>query len=269
MSEQIYTFRDPSFDLNRSFNYKLLIQIDVDSFSYAIIEKELVALGMNCSLNEFSDPQELAGELTANYKEVIIGLAAKGFTLVPAPLFSEDQLINYARLLDVKADEKILAQKLNEQNFIIYKVDEKAISTIQRFGLNKTVYLSKGRITAVAQSNPSNYDLYLHTDNGKAEFLYFKDNNIRFYNSFEFIDENDIAYFSALVVEELDLSTGSVRLKLSGSIASEEKYSILLSKFFKAVSFFDPQLLELPGHIASQQILNLAALTLCGSSEVL
>ena len=268
MSEQ-NTFRDLSFDLNRSAYYKLLLQIDSNSFSYAITyEKELVALGTDYGLSELSDPQDLAEELAVNYKEIIIGIKGNGFTLVPAPLFSEDQIANYALLLDVKANEKVFAKRLDEKNFIIYKVDEKRVAAVQHFGLDKIVYSGKGLITAIAQASPLNNQLYLYAENGKVEFLYFKDNSIRFYNSFEFTDENDIAYFAAFVSEELGLSPNQVNLKLSGSVASEEKYSILLSKFFESVSLFDPQILELPGHIDSKQILNLAALTLCGSLEV-
>jgi len=169
MSEQIYTFRDPSFNLNQAYYYTLLIQIDEKSFSYAITYKQdLMAWGTNCNLAELSDPQELAEELTATYKKVIIGVPSGIFTLIPDALFSKDQIGNYARLLDVSSDERVLAQPLDNQNYIIYKVNESTLLTAQKFGLQNVVYLNKGWITAAAQDNPGNQDLYLHTENSKA-----------------------------------------------------------------------------------------------------
>ncbi|MCC8426020.1 DUF3822 family protein [Mucilaginibacter sp. UR6-11] len=270
MSEQIYTFRDPSFNLNEAYYYTLLIQVDAMSFSYAITyKKQLLAWDANCNLAELSDPQELANELTATYKKVIIGLPANGFTLVPAPLFSKNQAANYARLLDVKPDEKVFAQPLDTQNFIIYKVDEKIVSAVEKFDLDNAVYIGKGWITAAAENNPTGEDIYLHTENGRAEFLCLKNGTIRFYNSFEFQNEDDLAYYAALVVQELGLYPYNVHLKLSGSVKPEDKFSIRLTEFFPNVTFFNPQLLELPEQINSQQVLTLAALSLCESSEVL
>jgi hypothetical protein len=270
MGEQIYTFRDTSFNINQAYYYTLLIQINNDSFSYAITyKKQLLAWDTNCNLAELSQPQELQDELNATYKKVVIGLPADGFTLVPAALFAKHQVANYARVLDVKLHDRILAQSLDKQNFIIYKLDESIVSSVQRFDLNNAVYVNKGWIIAAAQNNPGNQDIYLHAENGKAEFLNFKNGSIRFYNNFEYKNEQDLAYYAAFVVEELGILTQNVHFKLSGSIQPEDKYSTRLADFFHHITFFNPQLLELPDQISSQQILTLAALSLCGSLEEL
>ena len=268
MSEQIYTFRDPSFNLNQAYYYTLLIQIDEKSFSYAITyKKDLMAWDTNCSLAELTDPQELAEELTATYKNVVVGLPSGLFTLVPNELFGKNQIANYARLLDVKDDERVLAQTLDNQNYIIYKVDEKLTTAAQRFDLQNAVYLNKGWITAAAQDNPTNQTLYLHAENGRANFLYFKNGAIRFYNNFDFESEGDLGYYAALVTDELSLTPNSVNLKLSGGLKSGDKFTTTLNRFFPNLTFFNPPLLNLPSQISSQQIFTLAALSLCGSLE--
>jgi hypothetical protein len=269
MSEQIYTYRDISFNLSQAYYYTLLIQIDAVSFSYGIAyKKQLIAWDANCSLNELSDPQELAEELSATYKKVVIGLPANGFTLVPRPLFKKDKVADYARLLDVKPAEKVLAQVLDAQNVIIYKVDEKIISAVQKFDLANTVYIGKGWITAMAQKSPANNALYLYTENEKVEFLAFKDGRIRFYNRFEFKSEDDLVYFTAFVTNELNMPPRSTHLKLSGDIKPGDQYNSRLAEFFSEISFSDLQLLELPQQISPQQVSTLATLSLCGSLEV-
>jgi hypothetical protein len=269
MGEQTYTFSDPSFNIDRSSYYTLLIQVNKDSFSYAVTnDKQLIASGLNLNLAELENLQELTDVLTATYKNTVVGLAADGFMLVPAQLFSKDQIANYAHLLNVKTNEKVLAQELDNKNYIIYKTSEKTITSAQRFGLNNVVYLGKGLINAVAQSDPTDHDIYLHVENGNAAFLYFKNGNIRFYNSFEYQTEDDLVYYASLVAEELGLSTNDVELKLSTDPSFEERHMARLTQFFKDVVLFDPQLLELPEGTNSQQIITLAALSLCASSEV-
>jgi hypothetical protein len=270
MSEQIYTFRDPSFNINQAYYYTLLIQISGGYFSYAITyKKQLLAWDTNCNLAELSNPQELAEELNATYKKVVVGLPSDGFTLIPAPLFIKNQVANYARLLDVKAEERVLAQVLDNKNYIIYKVDDKIVSAVKRFDLNNAVYGNKGWIAAAAQNNPSSQDIYLHTENGRAEFLNFKNGSIRFYNNFDYKNEEDLAYYASFVIEELGIPAQNVHFKLSGSLKPEDKYSNRLAEFFQHVTFFNPQLLDVPEQISQAQILTLAALSLCGSSEVL
>jgi hypothetical protein len=268
MAEQIYTYQDPLFNLNQAYYYSLLIQVDAASFSYAITyKKQLMVLRTNCSLTELTDPQEMAELFDANYKKIVVGLPANGFTLIPSAIFNKEHIAGYARLLDVKPAEKVLAQQLDDDNHIIYKVDESVITAVHKFDLDNTVYLNQGWITAVTQNNPQNTDLYLYTENGKAAFLYFNDGKIRFYNTFEFKSEDDLAYYASLVAQELDLAPNHIYLKLSGNIEPNDSYGRRLSSFFPDVVLNDLQILELPAEIPSQQIMTLAALSLCGSSE--
>ncbi len=262
MAEQIYTYRDPSFNLNQAYDYTLLMQIDASSFSYAVTYKKvLLAWGTNCSL------KELAGELSAAYKKVVIGLPAKGFSLIPAAVFDKEHVTGYARLLDVKPDEKVLAQQLDDQNFIIYKVDAKIIPAVEKFGLANTVYLYKGWIRAIGQNDPEENSIYINLNNNKADFLYFKNGHIRFYNSFEYVTTDDLAYFAALVAEELELVPGDTTLVLSGNTPDDAPNR--LAEFFKEAVFNSTGALYLPDGIPTHQIMALAALNLCGSLEEL
>jgi len=262
MTEQIYTYRDPSFNLNQAYDYTLLMQIDASSFSYAVTYKKLLlAWGTNYSLDE------LAGDLSAAYKKVVIGLPANGFSLIPAAIFDKEHITGYARLLDVKPDEKVLAQQLDDQNFIIYKVDEKIIPAVEKFGLANTVYLYEGWIMAIAQNDPAENSIYINLTHNKADFLYFKNSNIRFYNSFEYVTTDDLAYFAAFVAEELELAPGNTSLVLSGNTPDDVENG--LSQFFKEAVFNSTGILYLPDGIPTHQIMALAALNLCGSSEEL
>jgi hypothetical protein len=270
MSQQINTYRNDTLNFNEADQYTLLLLVEALSFTYAVVlNQQLLAYDAHCALAELSHPQQLQQILSASYKKVVIGLTGDGFTLVPTHLFKTNRVVDIARLLDVKEKERVLAQPLDENNQVVYKVGEQRLEAVAKFDLKNIVFAANGLAKAITHDNPSNNNLYLHIATGKVEFLYFKHNKLRFYNSFEFKSADDVVYFSALVTRELDLSPQHITLVISGNINSGDGTYIRLAEFFPEVAINKIKLLELPAQIAHHQIISLAALTLCGSSEVL
>lgn len=261
-------YQDNNFNLYQAYSYILLLQLEATSFSYAVVYKNrLLVSAQNCSLNELADPNQLSDLLSSTYKKVIIGLPATGLTLVPKSLFKENHVADIARFLDVKAREKVFAQTLDDQNNIIYKTDMALMSAVEKFGLQNTVYMAKGWINAIAKSSPPATNLYIDIIKDTAQFLYFSSNKLRFYNTFEFKNENDLAYFASFVTEELNLKPNDITLILSGDINKGDKNMNRLADFFPNVELNTIEVLELPGQIPAHKFMALAALSLCGSSE--
>lgn len=268
MSEYNYNYHDDNFSLDEAHGYTLLIQIEKTSFSYAITDQDkLVACADMHPLDELSNPQELLDLLSASYKNVVIGLPASGFTLVPQTLYNHERVTDFARFLDVKAGEKISAQILDNDNTIVYKTDEAVINAAEEFGLRNTVFTSKGWITAIAQNSPADTDLFIHINNNIAEFTAFKAGKLRFYNRFEFQNNDELTYFTALVTQELNLQPADISAYLSGDVDAEDQSIARLAEFFGKVELNNLQVVQLPQEINSHKVLSLAALSLCVSSE--
>src|SRR6187402_1522720 len=120
MTDQTYTYRDSTLNLNEANNYTLLLQVNADSFAYAIVnDKQLMACSTNCDIDELTTPKQLYERLTAQYKKTVITLPAKAFMLVPYNLFDAGHIADFARLLDIKEDEKVLAQLLDAENYVV------------------------------------------------------------------------------------------------------------------------------------------------------
>src|ERR1700742_4988848 len=118
----INNYTDNTFNLYQAYSYTLLLQVEANSFSYAVVNNNrLLVSAQDCDLQELAQPRQLHDLLSATYRKVIIGMPSSAFTLVPNGLFSEDRISGFARYLDVKDDEKVFAQNLDEQNAIIYK----------------------------------------------------------------------------------------------------------------------------------------------------
>jgi hypothetical protein len=268
MSDNNNNYTDSSFNLYQAYSYTLLLQVEASSFSYAIVHNNrLLVSAQNCDIDELAHPKQLSDLLGATYKKVIIGLPATGLTLVPKSLFSEEHVADFARFLDVKANEKVFAQKLDDQNLIIYKTNADLVAAVEKFNLQNTVYNAEGWIKIIAKSAPPNNKLYLEIGNNTVQFVYFAEGALRFYNTFEFKNEDELVYFTSFVCEELNLKPQYSVLVLSGDIDAGDNNMNRVANFYPKIEINSLRVLELPSQIASHKFLALAALSLCGSSE--
>jgi hypothetical protein len=270
MSEKITHYREENFSLYQvNGNYTLLLQLDSLTFSYAVVyQNRLMAWAADCDLNEFDDPSPAHDLLTYNYKTVVTGLPSTGFTLVPQALYNADHLAGFARFLDVKPSEKVFSQALDDSNYVIYKADSEMIAEAEKFGLDSVVFMAKGWIAAVAKNNPHPSHIYLNLDKKQVEILYFSGSKLRFYNTFHFNNTDELTYYAIYAAQQLGLEPQNLILILSGDIEMEDDNAKRLAEFFNGVELNNLQTLVLPPQVAAHQIMALAALSLCVSSEV-
>ncbi|MEO8884601.1 MAG: DUF3822 family protein [Mucilaginibacter sp.] len=262
MTEQTYTYNHNSFNLNEAGNYTLLIQANAKTFDYAITHnKTLMSLGTNCAVDELTSSDKLMAE----YKQTVITVPAKAFTLVPVNLFDAARLADMARVLDVKENEKVLAQVLDEDNYVIYKSDEQLVRNTSSLDTKNIKFAPDGWLKAIEQSGPSNSYLHLNINGTYVEFAYFKGNKLRFYNKFEATSPEELLYFTLMVSNELELKQQQTTLVLSGSINPGDAHYKNLAEYFFNVRLNSQQPLELPADmdIPAHQLLYLSALYLC------
>jgi len=270
MSNHIYNYIDPDLTLRQvNSDYTLLLQIYPASFSYAIVYRDrLMAWAEDCDLSLMDDPGQDHELLNYDYKNVITGLEPAAFTLVPNALFDDGKIADFARYLDVKINEKVLAQPLDEENYILYKADASVAETAEIYGLQKAVFINKGWINLIAKSEPTNNDLYLNIDKKWVTLLYFSDSKLRFYNSFNFNNPDELTYYTAYVAKELQLQPRDLNVIVSGDFNVDDNNGSRLAEFFNGVEENHLKAVEIPHGIFSHQLLALTALSLCVSSEV-
>ena len=258
-------YQNSDFNLYRAYSYTLLLQVENSSFSYAIVQRnKLIVLVQNCELHELARPDELKDILTASYNKIIIGLPASGFSLIPERLFDYDKASGFARILDVKSHEKVLVQLFDDQNIIIYKTDEDLSLSAESYNPNKLVYNLVGWIKAIAKSNPDNNNLYLNINNETAHFLHFTSGSLRFYNSFDFNSEDDLAYYTAFVTGELNLKPQRISIIISGDADKDDKNFNRLAEFYPNIDLNNLQVVEFPPELPAHKYLSIAALSVCG-----
>lgn len=251
--------------------YTLLIRIGLHSFSYAVAgQGRLVVLKENLDLTELSEPSDSNKMLIAEYKQYIVGVPYTGFTLVPASLFNPEKVADFARFLDVKRDEKVFSQVLDADNQVIFKASTALVDLVaEKFGINSIVFAPKGWIKLTAYNSPADNQIFVNVEGDKAEFLNFKEGKLRFYNSFDFMVADELAYYATLVANELQLQPADVTIVLSGGITPDDENGMRLDRFFGKLELNTMSSLSLPEKTMPHDILPLTALSLCGSSEAI
>jgi Protein of unknown function (DUF3822) len=270
MSNRNYQYLDPDFSPEKTKKYTLLVKADNTAFSFAVTDKnKLLVLTEGHNINELNGPTDENDFLFKSYKQSIIGLSGNAFTFVPVSLFDPEKVADFARFLDVKATEKVFSLPFDADNQVIFKAGEPLLSAIaDKFDLKDVVFAPKGWATTVAGNGPSNNDLFLNITDETVEILNFKGDKLRFYNTFEFQNEDELVYFTSFVAGELQLAPESISLILSGEIELDDKNYNRLGEFFNKVELNGTGIVNMPAQFSPHSSLALTALTLCGSSGV-
>ncbi len=252
------------FSPEKAKDYTLLIQIRNTDFSFAVVyQNALLAWGNGYPLSELITPADFIHFLTpTDYQKVIIGLTPLVFNIIPKPLYQEKHLVQLVKLLDISETDKVYSQTLDTDNQVVFKDSNEVLPTlIARYPNHQIVFGYKGWLEAIVKTEPVVTNLYIDVQATEVHFAYFKESKLRFYNSFIYADPNDLAYFTALTTNELQLQPEDTHLVISG----DADISLgNLKDFFPHIDT-NPieQLQQLPSGITAQQLLSLAALMLC------
>lgn len=270
MADQVYNYRDPNTGIYQvNDQYTLLLEVYPESVSYAVVyQNKLMAWCKNCDHKILAEPGQTHEFLNYRYKNIVLALPSTGFTLVPNALYDTSRVVTIAHFLDVKPHEKVFAHALDNENHIVFKVDESLTKLTEKFDLQNVVHISKGWVKAIETNNPQSYNLYLNFDKQQVEIVWFSNGKLRFYNTFNFHNPDELVYYTGMVAKELQLTQRTTNLVVSGDINQDDKNATRLAEFFNGVDENELKLIELPAEIFPHQVLSLTALSLCVSSEV-
>jgi hypothetical protein len=265
MNEPAFYYTNDEIDLQQAGSYTLLLKLNTSTFAYAVVQSNrlLEWQGIN-PVDELTNPADIAELLNANYKQVIVGLPAITYTLIPESIYNEAHVNDFARYLDVQANESVFVQQLDNENRVLYKVTADVVAAAGKFGLENTVFGLKGWVKAVAGSNPADDTLYADISGSKVSFLYYNYGKLRFLNTFDFFTADELSYYAVFVTEQLKMQPGKTRICLSGEVSAGDAEFTRLSGFFNEVETTNLHILQLPHEVETQHILPVAALTLCG-----
>jgi hypothetical protein len=266
MANHIYTYQHDTFSLNLAGQYTLLLQVlSKSSAAFAITHHNKI-LAYNHQVDLGDNTADITALLNAHYQQVVVGLPATAFMLVPSVIFDASKATDMARFLNPASGEKVFIQPFDKDNHIVYKADQQVLSALPaHFDLGKATYACKGWAAAIAAHHPADHDIYLNMNSGRLQVLNFNQGVVRFYNQFECNNEDELVYFTSLAVQELQLNAKYIKVVVSGSIQHNDTFMSRLGEFYDRAEINNMQVLPLPEEIAAQQALATTALSLCAS----
>ena len=243
--------------------HKLSIQVSLNGLSFCILDTIANSLALSHSLpfkrevSPFDLHREIKqsfrdeGVLDFSFSEVIAIHRNALFSLVPQPLFDEEQLPNYLKYnakilgtdhLDYDVLEglemaNVYVPFTNVNNFIFDLFGEfefKHSGTVLLETLNKLPSSRQGSIC------------YLHLAESQMDLAVFASKKLAFYNSFAISSAEDVLYYLLFSLEQLNLDPQSLKLRLLGEITEEDRIYEFCTEYFENVSLFVPPDTTLP-----------------------
>ncbi len=186
------------------------------------------------------------------FSEIVVVHRNNLFSLVPKALFNEDELANY-----LKFNTKILANDhLAHDELESFDINNVYVPFVN---INNYIYDLFGEFTfkhngtVMVESLMNNHATtkeavcYIHTSQRQMDVTVIASKKLLLFNSFNFVTKEDFLYYLLFTLEQLELNTESVSIKLFGDIEKGDDIYDLCYNYVKDVSIFYPSFTEHPG----------------------
>ena len=256
---------DDSFDIEKTKQYILSIQVSLDGFSFLIIhptENRIVAFKstplkissenlLARRLKEWLESEEL---LKKSFESVRLFIFTENFTLVPEEYFGDDWHQDLTSMLfQEEADNKIIENKIESlKAYLVFPIPSEIVEVLQLFfpenlenihpvaKLLQTPVKSKKRNSAVIVSTKKYFSLIV-TQNNKLLLA----------NIFQTAHQNDLVYNVLNTFQQLEIARSETDLYVAGSITQNTEIEGLLKPYFENIST-----LKTEGTITNPEITN-------------
>ena len=232
------------------------IHISLNGLSFSIVDliSDEISFYKKHVFTKKTTPKNLLKELKKHFKEtpelndafssVKIIHYNNLSTVVPEVVFDKNNALSYLKFNsqilqnDYVAYDQIFNNEcvnvyipyVNINNFIFKKFDSFIYNHYSSIILEEVKSNEKNSI------NPS---LYLNICLNHLEIIYFEDNKLIFYNTFDYSTKEDVIYYLLFTIDQLKLNPEKTPLIISGSISVDDEYYEIIYKYVRNVSLYD------------------------------
>lgn len=240
-----------SFDLEKTNEYTLSIQISLDGFSFSVYnpqENKVIAFkcspikisGLNLILRHFSEWVEAEELLQKNYLKTSLIYFTTEFSLIPESLFIS-KLVHEAtnRLTEenkLKTPVINSIEGLNTLAKILFYIPTDLAEFIkQKFSSSELIHPVQFVIKSIPDSSKNNKVILLY--NKKSSLMVASRNNqILLANGFNINHSNDLVYYTLNTLMQLNLNLKETELFIAEALVKDEKTEQLLHPYFADIS---------------------------------
>ncbi len=252
---EIVNIRDPENVLSTTGKNFLSMELLPGGFSYSVLDTDKFRYTYLESV-EFEQPRDHEHYaqlldlftrskklLTSSYQRISLAFSSPKVTFVPADLFSymdKNKFVDFN--IYPEDDFEIKTDKLN--NLSAY-----ALYPFPRVLLQKINYLFPGcrlrhistslieNILYMVRYGRLNPDLVIHVQKDHFEVLVFENEELSFYNSFNYHTWDDLFYYLFFVLEQLGLQAEDLNTMVYGEVSIQGDFYKKLRLYVKSLSF--------------------------------
>ncbi|MFS4456899.1 DUF3822 family protein [Maribacter sp. 2304DJ31-5] len=247
---------------NRNFK-KLSIQVSLNGLSFCVADtvshrilisdniifpREQNPITLQKKLAELMEKHRLAQK---QFDEVVVVHQNILFGLVPKPLFDPDQLSHYLKFNTKVLPTDVLAyDEIENQDMMNVYVPYMNINNYVYGLFGEFTYMHNG--TVLIQSLLNNHGslkdtvCYAHVGKEQLDIIVIRQRQLLLYNSFLYRTKEDFAYYLLFVLEQLELDTETVAVKLFGAIEEDDALFQLCYNYIQHITIFVP---PVPHHL--------------------
>ena len=237
--------------------HKLSIQVSLNGLSFCILDTIANELTLSHSLpfkrevssfdlhREVRESFRETGVLDYSFSDVIAIHRNGLFSLVPHPLFDEQQLPNYlkynAKILATDHLEYDLIEGLDAVNVYVpfTNVNNYLYDLFGEFEFKHSSTVLLETLIKLPSSRQGTL-CFLHLAESRMDLAVFASKKLLFYNSFPVSSPEDVMYFLLFSLEQLNLDPESLKLRLLGEVSEEDRIYEFCTEYFENVSLFVP-----------------------------
>ncbi|RYG17620.1 MAG: DUF3822 family protein [Chitinophagaceae bacterium] len=237
---------DPTFTPSNSPNCSLLIRVGIDSFSYAILDKQTNAVSAVFDEQECDDPVNNLRErvksdayLGLAFGEVKLAVYTENDVCVPNSFHENDDLKSKTTFFNQASSGNIYETAHNNFGFTSVFAVSKITDEIIDQSLAGAKRLSPHAALLKLAENGADTALMLDFTAGAMYVLYVKQKQVVFQHGYEVADVEEFNYYLLLMMNLLAIQPNDTEVYISGIIHKEDDKYGRLRDYFNRVNFLN------------------------------
>jgi hypothetical protein len=246
---------DETLDINSTENYELSMQISPDGFSFCLLDtirnKYVLMRSFDPDESKYFNADKLK-ELIENddflkkkYKQVNVVMPSGKFTIVPSPLFDpgkKDEYFTFNQILE--EGQTVAVNKINDPDaFLLFSLSKPIYDLINNLFPGARLYHHLkplfDHMSHKRKGASCNY-IHIHVEREYFNLIIFGHDILKFCNSFNYRNINDIIYFVMNVFKKLDIKQEET-IYLSGLTEKYDDLSSSFSIYVRNIKFAEPK----------------------------
>ncbi len=244
----------PNKNPDKLTNLELSIQISLSGLSFSILQKETHTISVlkYVDFNKKLTPLELLdafknvfnteAALQESFTNICVIHDNELSTLVPKPLFQEDNLADY-----LKFNSKIL-----KSDFITYDdivLNDSVNVYVPYININNFIYEKFGSFIfkhvstvlieeiLLIEKNTNTPKVYLNVNKNHFEIIVTEKGKLLLYNTFEYTTKEDFIYYVLFTAEQLKLNPETLNLVFIGDVHKTDDLYQMAYKYIRNINF--------------------------------